>query len=182
MSEKPKSATLDIVALIIAGFALLASCYSVWLTQDHYRKSVIPLLAVQHHGGRYRKIGPETEPLMGITIQNRGVGPALIAKIRFCNQRMNSNKDLDFEEFLRVTGLNRHVFIHHWRYPQKYYLRAGDTMPIILTDTEILSGMPDEVRTQNLKMIADALSTSSVVVEYESLYGETSMAYLNNCS
>jgi len=175
MCEEPNQAkkrilTADGLAIIIATCALGVSLWSGWVTWDHNKKSVRPIL----------QIGPTYSPdnkLYYVSVSNSGIGPAIIKKSFFYyrGKLLGQIDTHSIKQFSHLVGLNEKV-IRGREYLKEVIISAGDEYEVISPSVNRDDLKNDRFKKGELNTINssfyESLREVSLEICYCSLYDE----------
>jgi len=160
----PTELFVSFCAVVIAACALALAFLEAWWTRRHHRLSARPLL---HFTARCDPTGE----IIGICLSNKGVGPAILCDMRYFVGKIGLVTDPmgQWPQVIRALGLS---------VPLRFYgLPVPDDRAIIQIGEELeLLAVPTEGRTsEELEEVVTAMERISLVVYYESIYGEKQM-------
>ena len=153
----------DAIAAVAAVIALAAFVVAFWqgsLTRRHSRLSVTPYLSYETHlAGSQGRIG--------LTVSNCGIGPARIRHVALFvdDKKVESEEDHGWEDAIDFLGI-RELGPNYATFEHGTALPVGSTRWLVYIPTSGEWLQPEPT-------FEKALARLSLVIEYESFYGET---------
>lgn len=158
--------TIAFSAFLVSLTALFLSIWQGYETRKNYRLSVTPHISI---AGNWTF----DDSFKGITIENKGIGPAIITKIElsFDNKVFyNSFSPKEFSRFLQdlhlivmdtdFSGMCYHNFIHG------EMLSPGEKIPYFWL------GPDDKEDMNKIKTLESVFSNINITIQYQSIYGK----------
>lgn len=157
--------TIGVIAAIFFGSCAMAiSIWQGWETRQNYRLSVTPNINIV---GYWRKCSD----LIGISLENKGIGPAIITKLEIEVDGKNINilqgpKELQIvlAKISSLTGIN---ILNYYSMENKEVIAANEKQPIFWIDDN------EKNDAEKIKNLRQFFFATPVTVEYKSIYGKT---------
>lgn len=138
---------VDVIALVVASFSLIISCYFSYLQQKHNKNSVKPIASI---------IFSDYEDLIRVSIKNSGTGPLIIKKVTVIKKDQTKSDLISFMPHINQT----------W----KDFTTNFEGLALSVNDEiAMISLIP--INDENKYQVRQALSDITIKVEYEDVYG-----------
>jgi len=166
----------SIVAIIVGVCALGISIWQGIETRKNNRLSVIPRIVVLGNWITSEEITP-----IGIIVENRGIGPAIITdiEIKIDNQTYNPlSNPAGFESGMKKIISNEvipNLNFHYFSYEETISPGGGKQPFIWLTNK-------DNINRENTSRFIKRFSKIEIIIKYKSIYGKTfTTEYKDQC-
>jgi len=161
---------LSTISVSIAGIALIISAWNNIQGRKHNRNSLKPLLTYEvSFGGN--------DSLLGISIQNCGLGPAIIDSFEIY---YDDERYLTWELLmLRQMELNRHFYTPHNQLEQPSFTQLAQDSVIPVSTRLHLYAIPFNYVLNHNLMRKELLGSIKVKITYHSLYEDKRTLLIN---
>ena len=161
---------LNICALVLSLVAIGFTAWHAWLIREHNRLSVRPLLGIDCRIDK-------TSSANGLFLVNKGLGPAVIHKIKLLGSEFNSDTYYDLVKIL-VNTFGQGRYAEHSRnirlgsFDSGDVIEAGGRYPIITLDGVDL--IEPKKRHVLLDKLFQDLKKIDIEIKYTCIYGSYS--------